>query len=350
MVYKESNFLLKKLKKYNYRWLKNSFFYKNLDINLDINFETINVPFCSKNSKDIFLYFKVIDFWEVYLHPKHFFDLIFSNKDEALKILEDMQNSKLYDFLRSVLKSKYLDTDFPIFACKYELPEILLYSKNKYKFSYNMINIIIKSKNFELFKIALDSEVRPFFNASEIAQTGNLQFLRYMPKGFFCKDTLSSAAYSGNIECLKYVHCFVKKLDPSIFFSALQSGSIECVKYLHENNCLWTPWTEQNYYIIYSDNHNTFEILKFLYEHNYTIDKIFLLDLILCNQVEILKYFLDKFPLDNSLVYQAVKRNRFECLKILVEKGLRVSEMLAAISRNVGNNEMTEYINNEINR
>lgn len=342
MVYKEFNFSIKKLKKYNYRWLKNSFFYKNLDISSE---ETVNVPFCSKNSKDIFLYFKVIDFWEVYLPPKHFFDLIFSNKEQALEILEDMQNSKFYDFLRSVLKSKYLDKDFPIFACKYELPEILLYSKNKYTFSYEIVDIIIKSKNFELFIIALDSEIQADFNASEIAQSGNLQFLKNMPKSFFWKDTLSSAAFSGNLECLKYVHGIVRKLNSIVFRSAIQSGSIECIKYLHKNNC---PWNESNYYI--SPFNNPLESLKFLYENNYPLNKDILSDLIICNQVETFKYFSDKLPLNNLLVYEAVKNNRFECLKILIEKGLGVTDILEAISRNVGNTEMTAYINNEINR
>lgn len=330
-IYQPFKFHIGLLENEEYFWLKKSYFYSLLDQEYK---DIIDVPFCSIYCKDIFLYLKVIDFWKVTLPPKDFFDLILENKMLTFIVLENMYNSKLYDFLKSILQSTNLNKDFPIFSCKYELPDMLLYSQDKYLWTDEMLDIILDNKNFELFLIVFNSSFS--ISIDKVAKKGCFEFLKYINENSeveFTEEILSCSAKSGNIDFLKYVHEIHNNLNWGILYDAFSSNSIECVEYLCENNC---PWNEC---VVYFGNHDDpVDCLRYLYKKGCPMRFGLLKE---CAELGYLKCFT--FLLDenyqemefhlNNLVNIKPKNNYFQYIKILFERGFTFSKITRYLAR-----------------
>uniref|UniRef100_A0A6C0AER6 Ankyrin repeat protein n=1 Tax=viral metagenome TaxID=1070528 RepID=A0A6C0AER6_9ZZZZ len=348
-IYAEFKFSINLLEDENYIWLKNSYFYKNLDSDSQ---ELLDIPFCSENCQDIFLYIKVLDFWGIDLPPESFFNLIFNNKLEAYMILKNMQNSKFYDFLKDILQSDDINRDFAMLAFKHILPDILLYSWNKYEWSSTMANIVVENKNFDLFLILFNSEFASFFDINVLAEKGCTDFLKHLHENgtIFDNEVLYYSALSGNVECLKYIHSIQKTLDERTFSGAVYSKSIDCIKYLHENNCPWDRDIDLPYalFTIIKKNHDPIECLKFLYENGYLFFKGILKRIVECGSIKCLEYLFDKVPIEYDLHDIAAEKEHFECLKFLHEKGFRFTKITKYLARN--NKEMLNYIEDVIQK
>ena len=99
--------LIKLLENSEYSFLKKSDFYKSLDfeeINNNEEFE-LNIEFCSKDTKDINLFIRIIDLWQVTYCPEEFYNLILKEKPlETLEYLLSITGSKFIKFLIGICK------------------------------------------------------------------------------------------------------------------------------------------------------------------------------------------------------------------------------------------------------
>uniref|UniRef100_A0A6C0AES8 Ankyrin repeat protein n=1 Tax=viral metagenome TaxID=1070528 RepID=A0A6C0AES8_9ZZZZ len=166
---------IKRLNTDKFSWLQNSHFYKNID-NFD---EPVYLEYCSKYTKDIKKYLRVINLWGVTYFPKEFIYLFYKTKPlKEISELFDSTQDPLYDFL---MESLFADDIF-YWAVK----------RNQFKFLRNLhdygleINFILGIKNLEIFKFLYDS-------------------------GFKIDKYMMIAASYKDIEILKYVHELFEK-------------------------------------------------------------------------------------------------------------------------------------------
>uniref|UniRef100_A0A6C0AET2 Ankyrin repeat protein n=1 Tax=viral metagenome TaxID=1070528 RepID=A0A6C0AET2_9ZZZZ len=166
---------IKRLNTDKYSWLKNSNFYKNID-NFD---EDIYLEYCSKYTKDIKKYLRVINLWGVTYFPKEFIDLFYKTKPlkEISELFESTQDL-LYEFL---MESLFADDIF-YWAVKRNQ---LSFLKNLYDCGLE-INCVLRINNLEIFN-----------------------FLYEM--GFKIDKYMMIAAFYKDIEILKYVHELFEK-------------------------------------------------------------------------------------------------------------------------------------------
>ena len=91
---------IKRLNTNKFSWLQNSHFYQNID-----NFEEpIYLEYCSKYTKDIKKYLRVINLWGVTYFPKEFLDLFYKTKPlKEISELFDSTGDSSYEFLMLTL-------------------------------------------------------------------------------------------------------------------------------------------------------------------------------------------------------------------------------------------------------
>lgn len=87
---------IKRLNTNKFSWLQNSEFYKNID-----NFEEpIYLEYCSKYTKDIKKYLRVINLWGISYFPKEFLDLFYKTKPlKEISELFNLTQDLSYNFL-----------------------------------------------------------------------------------------------------------------------------------------------------------------------------------------------------------------------------------------------------------
>lgn len=109
-----------------------------------------------------------------------------------------------------------------------------LRSKMKCKMDMQVYYAAIANRP-EFFVYTTEKEQQ--LSSKHLAKNGKAKALAIMKKHnlSFAVDLMEDAAYSGNIECVKFVHEFSPYVSPSSLCISLaaQSGSLECVKFLH---------------------------------------------------------------------------------------------------------------------
>uniref|UniRef100_A0A6C0AEW6 Uncharacterized protein n=1 Tax=viral metagenome TaxID=1070528 RepID=A0A6C0AEW6_9ZZZZ len=163
---------IKRLNTNKFSWLQNSHFYKNID-NFD---EPVYLEYCSKYTKDIKKYLRVINLWGVTYFPKEFIYLFYKTKPlKEISELFDSTGDPLYDFL---IESLFSD-DISYWAVK----------KNQLHFLENLYECG--------WEIKLNCDVA----------IDNLVILKFLHK-IGCKfdeELLNKSMYQ-DIEIFKYVH------------------------------------------------------------------------------------------------------------------------------------------------
>uniref|UniRef100_A0A6C0AG92 Ankyrin repeat protein n=1 Tax=viral metagenome TaxID=1070528 RepID=A0A6C0AG92_9ZZZZ len=245
----------------NFSWLKNSEFYKNL--NLDIEGD-LDIKYCSIDTEDINLFLDVGHFWGVNHYPKEFFNLIFETKPvKHLKKFYDLTHSFFYSLLISLIymSPKNLKNKMASRAVKYNYMDLLEYSEINNSRLYNIACIYDR---FEIIKYLFEKKL-PFHHNSMncAAYHGRLEILRFFMKNNLLpsENTIEQVCIKGHLEILKFLHekgCLWNK---ECIISAYEQGHLEILKYLYENEC---PSVECLL------NLNTYEpnlkILKYLHE------------------------------------------------------------------------------------
>lgn len=105
----------------------------------------------------------------------------------------------------------------------------------------NMCTYAVRSENMICLKYFHDLGYYLTINTDiAAARSKSTKFLKYMYKNgrkFNNIQIVCSAAKSGSLECLKYLHRLGCPWNMDVFKTASISGSFECIKYLVENKC-----------------------------------------------------------------------------------------------------------------
>ena len=144
-----------------YSWLKNSEFYKSLDLDNKNDQETnlnskneqeivLDINFCSINEQDPIKYLNVINLWGITIFSNEFISLIFKSKPiEKIKELIELTHSKKYQFLLELCTDKHLYHEY--WTCiKYGELEFLKYLPKDINLKIDVLMEemdIFKSKN-----------------------------------------------------------------------------------------------------------------------------------------------------------------------------------------------------------
>ncbi len=139
----------KKLDENKFSWLKKSIFYESLD---DSD-EDIYLEYCSKYTKDIKKYLRVINLWGIYYFPKEFLVLFYKIKPlKEISKLFDITRDKFYEFLRDSLLSDNI--------CHYTIKMNKIdFLKNLYDCGYEKTNVdcLLALKNLEILKYLVNN-------------------------------------------------------------------------------------------------------------------------------------------------------------------------------------------------
>ena len=253
---------LKKLEKNKYSWIKNSDFFKNIDIEE----KKIKAIYCTKFTKNINEFLDTIHFWGVYKYPPEFYKLILETKPiNRLKELYELScYDKKYRFLIEIINvpkknlasrgASYGFLDFLEFCYENKLP-------------WNEITCENCSNNLECIKFVHDHGCAWNKRSMENAcYTGNIEVVIYLNENkcpwdqeslfksilgnnlnclkYLCDfkyygnmDICEYAAYYGNLDCLKFLHEIKYLWNGNTFLSACENGYLECLKYLHVEGC-----------------------------------------------------------------------------------------------------------------
>ena len=134
----------KKLDENKFSWLKKSIFYESLYI----SDEDIYLEYCSKYTKDIKKYLRVINLWGVYYFPKEFLVLFYELKPlKEISELFDITGDKFYEFL---IESLFVEN-----VCHYAIQKNQLdFLKNLHDCGYEKTNeeCILAFKNIKILR------------------------------------------------------------------------------------------------------------------------------------------------------------------------------------------------------
>ena len=169
-----SSISIKRLNQSKYSWLKNSIFYKSLDLS-DEN-EILNLEYCSKYTKDIKKYLRVINLWGIEYFPKEFLNLYYKIKPlKEITELVEVTKSEFYEFL---LESLFVDDIIHWTILK----EQVQFLKNLYKedFYFSRENLTLSLNNFEILKHLLENGMKPDEDLLLDASYKDIKFFKYV--------------------------------------------------------------------------------------------------------------------------------------------------------------------------
>ena len=154
-----------------------------------------------------------------------------------------------------------------------------------------------------------------------VAHTNKLELLKWAREEKKCEwggGTISSAAYQGNVEMVKYCVANECPINTWACARAAENGQLECLKYLHEEaKAPWDSWTATR-----AAQNGHLHILEYLVERKY--NKYYNLA---CERaaenghLDCLKYLHEtaKASWDEDAVREAHKNNHPECLQYLLD-------------------------------
>ncbi|CAL6387156.1 unnamed protein product [Bathycoccus prasinos] len=157
---------------------------------------------------------------------------------------------------------------------------------------------------------------------SRVAHTNKLELLKWAREEKKCEwggGTISSAAYQGNVEMVKYCVANECPINTWACARAAENGQLECLKYLHEEaKAPWDSWTAS-----WAAKNGHLHILEYLVERKY--DKF---DETACwhaaekGHLDCLKYLHEtaKAPWNSGAVRYAHENNQTECVQYLLDK------------------------------
>jgi hypothetical protein len=160
----------------------------------------------------------------------------------------------------------------------------------------------------------------------KVAQTNKLELLTWAREEKKCKwgaKTIYVAAWSGNLEMLKYCVAHRCPMGASVCAGAASQGHLECLKYLHEE--VKAPWNSKTASWAAKSGH--LHILEYLVERKY--DQ-FHADACAyaakCCHLDCLKYLHEtaKAPWDSRAVRKAFRNANPECLDYLLDNNCPV--------------------------
>ena len=164
----------------------------------------------------------------------------------------------------------------------------------------------------------------------QVADTNKLELLKWVREEKNCEwdgNTISTAAYFGNLEMLHYClenqcpgvdHCCA---------GAAHGGQLECLKHLHE--VVQAPWDDDGQTALNAVDSHSLHILEYLVDRKYEFN-----DADACSlaaqygDLDCLKYLHEtaKAPWDSGAVRQAHNHNKPECLQYLLDKNCPLPE------------------------
>jgi hypothetical protein len=156
---------------------------------------------------------------------------------------------------------------------------------------------------------------------SGVAWTNKLELLEWIREEKKCEwggGTISSAAYQGNVEMVKYCVANECPINTWACARAAENGQLECLKYLHEEaKAPWDSWTATR-----AAQNGHLHILEYLVERKYDQYSVLACEVAAQNgQLDCLKYLHEtaKVPWDSCAVRYAHENNQPECLQYLLD-------------------------------
>ena len=157
---------------------------------------------------------------------------------------------------------------------------------------------------------------------NRVAETNKLELLKWIREGKKCEwggRTISSAAYHGNLEMLKYCVANECPINTWACARAADKGQLECLKYLREE--VKAPWNWGTAAEAALKGH--LHILEYLVERKYDKYSVSACELAARNgHFDCLKYLREtaKAPWDMDAVRYAHENNQTECVQYLLDK------------------------------
>jgi hypothetical protein len=158
----------------------------------------------------------------------------------------------------------------------------------------------------------------------QVAQTNKLELLKWAREEKKCKwgaRTIYAAAWSGNLEMLKY--CVAHRCPMGASAGAASQGHLECLKYLHEE--VKAPWNSKTASWAAESGH--LHILEYLVERKYDqFHEDACAYAAKCCHLDCLKYLHEtvKAPWDSRAVRKAFRNANSECLDYLLDNNCPV--------------------------
>jgi hypothetical protein len=164
----------------------------------------------------------------------------------------------------------------------------------------------------------------------QVADTNKLELLKWVREEKNCewdRNTISTAAYFGNLEMLEY--CLTRECPgvDSCCAGAAHGGQLECLKHLHE--VVQAPWDDDGQTALNAVDSHSLHILEYLVDRKYEFN-----DANACSlaaqygDLDCLKYLHEtaKAPWDGRAVRQAHNHKKPECLQYLLDKNCPLPE------------------------
>jgi len=155
----------------------------------------------------------------------------------------------------------------------------------------------------------------------KVAQTNKLELLKWIREEKECEwdeETISVAAYHGNMEMVKYCVANECPIDEHVCVCATQSGQLEVLKYLREE--AKAPWGSETAAWAAFKGH--LHILEYLVERKYDQFNTFACESAARNgHLDCLKYLREtaKAPWDEDAVRVAHENDHPKCLQYLLD-------------------------------
>ena len=150
--------------------------------------------------------------------------------------------------------------------------ELLKWAREEKKCDWNAVTIqtATEHNNMEMVKYCVANQCPIDANAcSCAARFEHLELLKYLHeevKAPWDSETIAEAADQGNLEIVKYCAENQCPIDTSVCASAAYTFQLECLKYLHEE--AKAPWDSETAFVV-SDNPDAIYILEYLVECGY---------------------------------------------------------------------------------
>ena len=207
---------ISKLGKDKYKWLKNSEFY----FQIDLEDTKIDVPYCSINETDVELLLKVINFWGVKKFLPQFLDLIFDTDNiHIIEYYHEVTKSKFYGTIHKIICLLLVSKDLfhkkaleiSVENNEIDLVEYFLLEKDSFsKFCDKNETLLwsIKNKNLEIFKLLHLNDFSFFPEMTKsICTREKWDILKYAcENGFQITDQdFLDFIVQGNVDCVEYL-------------------------------------------------------------------------------------------------------------------------------------------------
>lgn len=258
---------------------------------------------------------------------------IFDRSNQTLTFLSAKSNLQMVKFLAELGATGTCDA-----AAQCGSLEVVryLHEEKKIPVTSTTLNVAVENGHLDLVKYLMDQKITVQHDlAISAASSGNVDVLKFVHErglpwttGQY-KNIYTAAISSNSVACMKYAFengCPLPATDlQTICRAAVDHNALDCLKYAREIGCDWNASDSFTGLCYIAMTNGFFEVFKYLHENGCSLNQNFCSLAARSGRLEFMKYARKFVRWDDSVCVAAAQYIQPTCLKYAHDQGLKMS-------------------------